>query len=100
PRCPCGISPSSSIRGKTGDRGTSGVKRGTRCLRLLTRPGCATLDTSCARNARRIREDNMAKVDMSVSLNAPADKVWNVIRGFDALPRWHPAVARSEETRE
>lgn len=42
----------------------------------------------------------MAKVDMSVSLNAPAEKVWNVIRGFDALPRWHPAVARSEETRE
>jgi len=42
----------------------------------------------------------MAKVDMSVRLNAPAEKVWNVIRGFDALPRWHPAIARSEESRE
>jgi len=42
----------------------------------------------------------MANVDMSVSLNAPAEKVWSVIRGFDALPRWHPAVARSEEIRE
>ena len=42
----------------------------------------------------------MANVDMSVSLNASAEKVWSVIRGFDALPRWHPAVARSEETRE
>ncbi len=42
----------------------------------------------------------MATVDMSVSLNASAEQVWSVIRGFDALPRWHPAVARSEETRE
>ena len=42
----------------------------------------------------------MANVDMSVSLNAPAEKVWSVIRGFDALPQWHPVVARSEETRE
>lgn len=42
----------------------------------------------------------MAKVDMSVRLNAPAEKVWTVIRGFDALPRWHPAIAHSEESRE
>ena len=42
----------------------------------------------------------MAKVDMSVRLNAPAEKVWSVIRGFDAMPRWHPTIARSEETRE
>jgi uncharacterized protein YndB with AHSA1/START domain len=42
----------------------------------------------------------MASVDMSVSLNASAEQVWNVVRGFDALPRWHPAVARSDETRE
>lgn len=42
----------------------------------------------------------MAKVDMSVSLNATAEQVWKVIRGFDAMPRWHPAIARSEEIRE
>ncbi|HLJ20707.1 MAG TPA: SRPBCC family protein [Stellaceae bacterium] len=42
----------------------------------------------------------MANVDMSVSLNATAEQVWSVIRGFDALPRWHPAVSRSEETHE
>jgi hypothetical protein len=42
----------------------------------------------------------MAKVDMSVRLDAPAEKVWDVIRGFDALPCWHPAIARSEESRE
>ncbi len=42
----------------------------------------------------------MAKVDMSTSLNASAEQVWNVIRGFNAMPSWHPAIARSEETRE
>jgi len=42
----------------------------------------------------------MAKVDMSVDLNATAEQVWNVIRGFNAMPSWHPAIARSEETRE
>jgi uncharacterized protein YndB with AHSA1/START domain len=51
-------------------------------------------------SARTEQEDNMATVDMSVSLNASAEEVWNVIRGFDAMPRWHPAIARSEETRE
>jgi hypothetical protein len=38
----------------------------------------------------------MATVDMSVSLNAAADKVWDLIGGFDALPAWHPAIATSE----
>jgi len=42
----------------------------------------------------------MTTVDMSQSLNASAEQVWNIIRGFDALPRWHPAIARSEEIRE
>jgi hypothetical protein len=42
----------------------------------------------------------MANVDMSVSLDATAEQVWNVVRGFNAMPSWHPAIARSEETRE
>ena len=42
----------------------------------------------------------MTDVDMSVTLNATAEQVWNAIRGFNALPQWHPAVARSEEKRE
>jgi len=42
----------------------------------------------------------MAKVDMSVDLNATAEQVWNVVRGFNAMPSWHPAIARSEETHE
>ncbi len=29
----------------------------------------------------------------TVTINASADKVWNVVKDFDALNRWHPAVA-------
>jgi len=42
----------------------------------------------------------MAKVDMSLTLNVPAEKVWSLIGGFDGLARWHPAVARSEQFSE
>jgi hypothetical protein len=42
----------------------------------------------------------MANLEMSVQLNAPADKVWGLIGGFDALPRWHPAVATSGAAEE
>jgi uncharacterized protein YndB with AHSA1/START domain len=42
----------------------------------------------------------MASVDMTVMLNAPAQKVWDLIGDFDALPRWLPPVAKSEEQKE
>lgn len=42
----------------------------------------------------------MAKVDMSLSLSVPAEKIWNLIGGFDALARWHPAIARCESVNE
>ena len=38
----------------------------------------------------------MAKVSMSMDLGVPADKVWDLIGGFNALPDWHPAVGKSE----
>ena len=38
----------------------------------------------------------MAKVSMSVNLPASADKVWDLIGGFNALPNWHPAIEKSE----
>jgi hypothetical protein len=38
----------------------------------------------------------MPKVSMSLNLGASADKVWDKIGGFNALPDWHPAVAKSE----
>jgi len=38
----------------------------------------------------------MSKVTMSTELPASATSVWNLIGGFNALPNWHPAVAKSE----
>jgi uncharacterized protein YndB with AHSA1/START domain len=38
----------------------------------------------------------MTKVSLSTKLAAPADKVWKVIGGFDALPDWHPAIKASK----
>jgi uncharacterized protein YndB with AHSA1/START domain len=37
----------------------------------------------------------MAKVSMTTELNVPADEVWKLIGGFNALPDWHPAVTES-----
>ncbi|MDA1001280.1 MAG: SRPBCC family protein, partial [bacterium] len=37
----------------------------------------------------------MPEVSMSVKLNASADEVWGLIGGFNALPDWHPAAAKS-----
>jgi hypothetical protein len=42
----------------------------------------------------------MAKVEMSTTLPVPARTVWDVIGGFNSLARWHPAVAKSEESKE
>jgi hypothetical protein len=37
----------------------------------------------------------MVKVYVSSVIDAPADAVWAVIRGFNDLPEWHPAIRRS-----
>lgn len=37
----------------------------------------------------------MVKVYTSSVIDAPADRVWSVIRDFNALPKWHPAIADS-----
>ena len=37
-----------------------------------------------------------AKARATVKLKAPADTVWDLIGGFDALADWQPAVAASE----
>src|ERR1700676_2281807 len=42
----------------------------------------------------------MASVDMAITLNASAQRVWDLIGGFDALPRWLPPVATSEERKD
>ena len=38
----------------------------------------------------------MAKVAVSMKLDAPADEVWGIVGGYHCLPSWHPAVANSE----
>ena len=37
----------------------------------------------------------MARVYVSAVIPAPAEKVWAMLRDFNALPRWVPAVAES-----
>ena len=38
----------------------------------------------------------MIKVYRSAIINASADKVWKLVRDFNGLPKWHPAIATSE----
>lgn len=35
------------------------------------------------------------KVTETVTIDAPAEKVWGIVKNFDALKDWHPAVAES-----
>ena len=35
-------------------------------------------------------------VSKTVTINAPADKVWHTVKDFDALNTWHPAVDKVE----
>jgi uncharacterized protein YndB with AHSA1/START domain len=37
----------------------------------------------------------MARVYVSSVINAPAQKVWERVRDFNALPRWHPRIRDS-----
>ncbi len=38
----------------------------------------------------------MAKVNVTTDLSAPADKVWGIVGGFNALPDWNPVFEGSE----
>ncbi|MFQ5775136.1 MAG: SRPBCC family protein [Kiloniellaceae bacterium] len=42
----------------------------------------------------------MTRVNVTQELPVPAQAVWGVIGGFNALPDWHPAVAKSETSQE
>jgi Polyketide cyclase / dehydrase and lipid transport len=37
----------------------------------------------------------MVKIYVSSVLDAPAERVWDRIRDFNALPKWHPLIADS-----
>jgi mxaD protein len=36
------------------------------------------------------------KVVETITINAPADKVWAAAKDFDSLDKWHPAIAKDE----
>ncbi len=38
----------------------------------------------------------MAKVSLSTKIRAPADEIWRLVGGWNALPQWHPAVEKSD----
>lgn len=38
----------------------------------------------------------MAKAYASAVIDAPIETVWKVVRDFNGLPGWHPAIASSE----
>ena len=38
----------------------------------------------------------MIKVYRSAVIHATADEVWSLVRNFNDLPKWHPAIASSE----
>lgn len=37
----------------------------------------------------------MTKVTVATKVTAPADEVWRLVGGWNALPSWHPAVETS-----
>jgi uncharacterized protein YndB with AHSA1/START domain len=38
----------------------------------------------------------MAEVSVSTRISAPANEVWRLVGGWNALPDWHPGVEKSE----
>src|SRR5262249_34053505 len=72
---------------------------GRRCEALIAPHPNGLAGTEIARNSGE-RRSRMASVDMTVTLKAPAQKVWDLVGGFDALPRWLPPIAKSEERKE
>ena len=38
----------------------------------------------------------MIKVYRSAIIDATADRVWKIVRDFNGLPKWHPAIATSQ----
>jgi len=39
------------------------------------------------------------RVTKSVNINAPVDKVWDAIKDFDSLPKWHPGFSDDKLTK-
>jgi mxaD protein len=69
-------------------RGIAHVKK-----TLLT---MAALAVAAAGAAASADAPKTLKVIKTVNIQAPVDKVWNTIKDFDSLNKWHPAFAKDE----
>ena len=71
----------------------------TRSLRWLTGMALsATLGTALVAPAAA-HGPTRQKVTETIAIDAPADKVWAIVKDFNALKNWHPAVAESPADR-
>ena len=51
------------------------------------------LIVSCAASANN---RSLLVVSEVIGINAPPAKIWNLVKPFDSVPRWHPAFASAE----
>jgi uncharacterized protein YndB with AHSA1/START domain len=56
----------------------------------------AALVVTAAGSAALADAPKTLKVVKNVNIQAPVDKVWNTIKDFDSLNKWHPGFAKDE----
>ena len=56
----------------------------------------AVLAVTAAGGAALADAPKTLKVVKTVNIQAPVDKVWNTIKDFDSLNKWHPTFAKDE----
>jgi mxaD protein len=59
-------------------------------LAVTAASGAALVDAALADAPKTL------KVVKTVNIQAPVDKVWNAIKDFDSLNKWHPGFAKDE----
>jgi len=56
----------------------------------------AVLAVAAASGAALADAPKTLKVVKTVNIQAPVDKVWNTVKDFDSLNKWHPGFAKDE----
>src|SRR3981189_2788560 len=56
----------------------------------------AVLAVTAAGGAALADAPKTLKVVKTVNIQAPVDKVWNTVKDFDSLNKWHPGFAKDE----